>query len=124
LSKVYEKKVADRDEYLKAFYGSSMKNSEVFSRMPGKERGKVPPLKITPQPSIGPAEGSNKGGNSSKLPSEDADPVVVPGGNTLSGGGGSAPVFGDGGGGDVPSMDSAPPPPPPPPPPMSDGDTQ
>jgi general secretion pathway protein D len=121
LSKIYEKKVADRDEFLKAFYGSDMRGSEVFSHMPNKERGKVPPLKITPQPGVGPTEGSSKGGDRTKLPSEDADPVVVPGGSTLSGGGGSAPVFGDGGGGDVAPVDSAPPPPPPPPP-VSEGD--
>lgn len=114
LAKIYEKKVRERDEFLNAFYGKDFRERETFKRMPGQDRGKLPPPSpdVTspsdePKPTETPKANGPDGG--AKLPSEDPNPIVVPG----SGGGGGA-VFsgGDGGGG-------APPPPPPPAP--SDG---
>jgi general secretion pathway protein D len=109
LAKIYEKKVKERDEFLKAFYGN-LKGSDVFSRMPDLERGKVQPPRVVPAtiPAT-PAGAAGASGTDTKtpLPSEDTNPVIVP----SSGGGSSAPIFNDSG-----SMggEGLPPPPPPP----------
>jgi general secretion pathway protein D len=116
LAKIYEKKVRERDEFLKAFYGS-LKNSQVFARMPNEERGKVPEaLKNEKGDDAGkipevPGTKSPSAGVGAPLPSEDSNPVVVPGGT----GGSSAPIYSDTSGYDP----GATPPPPPPPPPTS-----
>ena len=109
LQKVYERKVKDRDDFLKAFYGEDFRKRPVFARMPKFGDGKAPPPRIIPQEpaaskdaSNGSAtDGADSKGNIS-LPSEDPNPIVVPG----AGGGGGGSVLSGG--------DSAPPPPPPP----------
>lgn len=116
LQKIYEQKVKARDEFLRAFYGDDFRKKPVFNRMPKLEDGKAPPAppasESSPIPSS-PSAGSMSSATPTEitLPSEDPNPIVVPGagggGSTFSSGGGS------GGGGDV----GAPPPPPPPPPP-------
>jgi general secretion pathway protein D len=118
LSKIYEKKTRERDEFIKAFYGS-MKNSQVFSRMPNEERGKVPAGLLSKETEstqgnipIIPATPAGGAGGKTGLPSEEADPVVVPVGT--GGSSSSAPMYNDMGGYDP----SATPPPPPPPPSM------
>jgi len=123
MSKIYERKVKDQEEFLKKFYGKDFKEKEVFRRMPSVQQGKVPPLPAGELSTHSGGSGSSatglngasmdsKEGNIEKgnLPSEDPNPIVVPGG-ARSGGG--APAFSSAP--EVPSpAESVPPPPPPP----------
>ncbi len=119
LGRIYDQKVKARDEFLKAFYGSDFKKRDVFKRLRSLDEGKAP------RPNGGGNEqGTDSDSLSSKpfpaqqddessLPSNDTDPIIVPGvSGGLSGGGGS----------DAGSSSSAPPPPPPPPPPAPAGE--
>lgn len=99
LAKIYDKKVRERDEFLKAFYGS-LKKSDVFARMPDLERGKVPAAfegkktsAETQAKSETPAAKESSTTPKADLPSQDPNPVVVPSGVS----GGSAPIFESGG---------------------------
>ena len=119
LGRIYDQNVKARDEFLKAFYGSDFKKRDVFKRLRSLDEGKAP------RPNGGGNEqGTDSDSLSSKpfpaqqddessLPSNDTDPIIVPGvSGGLSGGGGS----------DAGSSSSAPPPPPPPPPPAPAGE--
>jgi general secretion pathway protein D len=112
LSRVYDKKLRDQTEFLEKFYGEDFREKEVFERLPTRADGRVPPEKLertseslSPDPEVreSPALPVRPEREQLELPSQDPDPIVVPGGDS---GGGSS--FGGGG-------DSAPPPPPPPP---------
>jgi len=118
LGRIYDQKVKARDEFLKAFYGSDFKKRDVFKRLRTLDEGKAP------RPSSDSSEQRTDSDTSgvkpfpvqqedeSTLPSNDTDPIIVPGvSGGLSGSGGS-----DSGG-----SSSAPPPPPPPPPPAPAG---
>jgi general secretion pathway protein D len=119
LQRIYEQKVKARDEFLQAFYGQDFRKKPVFNRMPKMEDGKAPPPRPTPEAT--PVGGANVGagtqsgdsaGNNVVLPSEDPNPIVVPG--TSGGGGGGTPAFSGGEAPPPPGGDSIPPPPPPP----------
>jgi len=108
LGRIYEKKVQARDEFLKAFYGNDFKKRDVFKRLRTLDEGKVPPKPSTGVPPSAVPEASKETKPAGKektepvedpksLPSNDSDPIIVPG---ASGGGGDA-------------SSSAPPPPPP-----------
>ncbi|NBO39014.1 type II secretion system protein GspD, partial [bacterium] len=114
LGRIYDKKVQARDEFLKAFYGSDFKKRDVFRRLRTLDEGKVPgKTKTAAAPDSAaagapaadskaqaPAAPAVDTGKEGALPSNDSNPIIVPG---ASGG--------IGGGGDVGG--SAPPPPPP-----------
>jgi general secretion pathway protein D len=137
LQKIYERKVKARDEFLSAFYGKDFRKKDVFQRLPDIKDGKAGqgrPVKPNALPGEGNGDAGVNGTNATeakadtggasalekldgpsssnvKLPSQDPNPIVVPG---ASGGGSSFPS----GGNPVPISDggsnSAPPPPPPP----------
>ena len=141
LQKIYEKKVSARDEFLTAFYGKDFRKKPIFKRMPdmkdgragqGGLNGRPPGAGVGSGAESGAPEAKLSGSNASgaaaesgvlerldgptssnvKLPSQDPNPIVVPG--AAGGGGGSMAS----GGNPVPLSDnntSAPPPPPPPP---------
>ncbi len=120
LSRIYDKKLRDQNEFIEKFYGSDYRERDAFARLPNAADGRVPPPKAPkqdPATSSGAAAPSAAGSAQQateqplQLPSEDPDPIVVPSGDT---GGGGGFVGGDAGG--------APPPPPPPPPPGDGGD--
>jgi general secretion pathway protein D len=116
MAKIYERKMKAQEEFLSKFYGSGYRNRDSLNRLPTLEQGKVPT--IEPRPAATPnstgeesseTRGENSGKNGIKLPSEDPNPIVVPG----SGGTGSSPALS--GGGDSSGSNNIPPPPPPPP---------
>lgn len=117
LSRVYDKKLNDQKEFLEKFYGEDFREKEVFQRLPTRADGRVPPPKVErtndlstdrSQGNAVPRRPQRLESDRVELPSQDPDPIVVPGGD--SGGGSSF------GGGD------APPPPPPLPPTDAGGD--
>jgi general secretion pathway protein D len=135
MSRIYDKKMKDQEEYLQKFYGENYRDRDVFKRMPNRSDGRVPPPRVSKDsvgssdqqsPAGSPASPAPGGaptatGDSRKvesitdeqndagiaLPSRDPDPIVVPGSEALGGGGGGSDFGGS----------AAPPPPPPPPPP-------
>jgi len=112
LEKIYYKKVEARNEFLEAFYGSNYRKKDVFKRLRTLDEGRVPKKPSdasssdagastgTDVKSAAPAAATEKVEENKPLPSNDSNPIIVPG---AAGGGG--------GGGD--SAPSAPPPPPP-----------
>jgi general secretion pathway protein D len=123
LQKIYEKKTRERDEFLRNFYGEDFRKKEVFKRLPSMEQGNVPPASaVTPAPSdstavpaVTPA-GSNKNDSDVIYPSEDPNPIVVPGGGGGGGGGSTGGMSGGSmGGSNGGGSEFVPPPPPPPP---------
>lgn len=115
LAKIAEKKIRDRNEFLRAFYGDSFAKKDTFKKMPSVDSAKAPPPPPTPTPEPEPTAAPNGNGDKNNdivFPSD--DPIVAPGtSGGLSGG--------DSGGMDSSVAPSAPPPPPPPPPPPVDG---
>ena len=102
LTKIYMKKLREREEFLRAFYGKDFKEKDAFKRMPGEERGQVPTASAVPAPAVdevddnkkpdntaAPAKGNKGNSNGSDgeilLPSQDPNPIVAP---TGAGGGG------------------------------------
>lgn len=117
LSRVYDKKLGDQKEFLEKFYGEDFREKEVFERLPTRADGRVPPPKTDraddlstdqPQEDASPTRPARPESDRVELPSQDPDPIVVPGSDS---GGGSSFSGGD-----------APPPPPPPPPSEGGGD--
>ncbi len=140
LSRIYDKKMKDQEEFLQKFYGEDYRDRDVFKRMPNRSDGRVPPPRVSKE-STGSSSESSSGSPASPapagapaasgdtrkvesitdeqndagiaLPSRDPDPIVVPGSDAMGGGGGGSDFGGS----------AAPPPPPPPPPPTGgDGD--
>ncbi len=110
LSRIYEKKVKERDEFLTAFYGKDFREREVFKRMPAQGRSIVPPpaernTDTDAKPKSGGGPGSAGPDDSGRLPSQDPNPIVVPG----SSGGGSS-LSAPSGGGDIAPQPVPPPP--------------
>jgi general secretion pathway protein D len=119
LQKIYEQKVKARDEFLRAFYGEDFRKKPVFNRMPKLEDGKAPPPSSVPDTSTTSGKPESSASSTAApaemtLPSEDPNPIVVPGASSA---GGTSFSGGGGGGGDVGA------PPPPPPPPVGGGDS-
>lgn len=145
LSRIYDKKMKDQEEFLQKFYGEDYRDRDVFKRMPNRSDGRVPPPKVSKE-SSGPSdtsEGSRKTGGegsssgSSTTPSSSSEPpasgdtrkvesvtdeqndagIALPSRDPdpIVVPGSEGLGGGLGGGGDFGS--SAPPPPPPPPPP-------
>jgi general secretion pathway protein D len=119
LGRIYDKKVKARDEFLKAFYGGDFKKRDVFKRLRSLDEGKAPIStgggneQRTEPETLGAKPFPDQQEDESSLPSNDIDPIIVPG---MSGG-----VSG-GGGSESNGSSSAPPPPPPPPPPAPAGE--
>lgn len=128
LATIYESKRQDRDQFLERMYGSSIRTSEIFKRLPNKDDGAY---KATPSDEaedkrvlqqkqaalreIGYDDDNRKGPqvpvtNSNARESETTVPIPAESGSSGGGGGVFAPD-----GDSVPSdmMDAAPPPPPP-----------
>ncbi len=82
LSHIYEKKIKDRDDFLKAFYGKSFRENEFYSLMPKKENGQARPERITNDLLSNPGKNDLKSQEKKSLPSEENNPINAPTGLT------------------------------------------
>jgi general secretion pathway protein D len=144
LSRIYDKKMRDQEEFLQKFYGEDYRDRDVFKRMPNRSDGRVPPPRVSKE-----STGSSEPAASGSDPKSPASPADT--GAPAAGGDnrkvesitdeqndagialpsrdpdpivvpGSEALGGGGGGGDFGGSAAPPPPPPPPPPPGGEGD--
>jgi general secretion pathway protein D len=151
MSRIYDKKMKDQEEYLQKFYGENYRDRDVFKRMPNRSDGRVPPPRVYKEStgsSDAPTSTSDQkssGGASSETPASPAPAGAPPATgdsrkvesitDEQNDAGIALPsrdpdpivvpgseALGGGGGGDFGGSAAPPPPPPPPPPPGGEGD--
>lgn len=94
LSKIYDEKIRDRDEFLKFYYGSKFKDEEFYSLLPKPEDGLLRPennLSGKKEEGGDQEDGDDKKNGQKRimLPTEDPNPINAP----VSGPGGAQPSF-------------------------------
>ena len=80
---IYEKKIRDRDEFLKAFYGKHYKKNDLYKKLPTLEEGMAPVDIHEEQGGEVNTNNKLKGTKSSRrksvtLPSQETDPINAP----------------------------------------------
>lgn len=78
LAKIYEKKLNDRDIFLKAYYGNAFKEEDFYSKLPTAKQGMAPPESEKKTENENKKKTDDVKKNAVVLPSREKDPINAP----------------------------------------------